>query len=64
MKVLRNRKCIVDWNEWKGKDKKEDIKKEIKKIGKNWISEKEIDIINNVEQEEWIEELNKGIKQN
>lgn len=33
MKVLRNKNCVVNWNEWKDKDRNEEIRKEVEKIG-------------------------------
>lgn len=42
MSVLRNRKCIANWNEWKDKNRIDEIKKEMKKIGRDWVREKEI----------------------
>lgn len=42
MNVLRNRKCVVNWNEWKDRNRGEEIKKEMKKLGRDWIREEEI----------------------
>lgn len=27
MKILKNKNCVVNWNEWKNKNRKEEIKK-------------------------------------
>lgn len=35
MSILRNKKYIVDWNEWKDKDRKVELEKEMEKIGRD-----------------------------
>lgn len=42
--ALRNRKCVVNWNEWKDRNRAEEIKKEVGKIGRDWVREKDITI--------------------
>lgn len=34
MRVLRKGDCRIDWNSWKNKNRKEEIKEEIKKLGR------------------------------
>lgn len=42
MKILRNRKNIVNWNEWKDKNRLETVREDMDKLGKPWIPEKEL----------------------
>lgn len=44
MKILRNRNCIINWNEWRNKNRSETIKEKINKISKPWTPEKELKI--------------------
>lgn len=34
MRVLRKGDCQMDWNSWKNKNRQEEIKEEIKKLGR------------------------------
>lgn len=42
MSILRNKKCIVDWNEWKDKDRKEELEKKMEKIGRDWVEKETV----------------------
>lgn len=42
MKILKNRKCIVNWNEWRDKNRSEIVREEVNKIGKPWVPEEEL----------------------
>lgn len=61
MKILKNRNCIVNWNEWRDKNRSEIIKEEINKISKPWVLEEELKIEYNKGEkfEKWEENLNK-----
>lgn len=61
MKILKNRNCIVNWNEWRDKNRSEIIKEEINKISKPWVLEEELKIEYNKREkfEKWEENLNK-----
>lgn len=63
MKVLRKGSSIVQWNIWKNKDRKEKIRREIGKIGRDWVPiQKESYDANEEEENEWENELNKELK--
>lgn len=51
MKILRNRKNIVNWNEWKDKNRLETVREDMDKLGKPWVPEEELKL-----------ECNKSIK--
>lgn len=61
VKILKNRKCIVNWNEWRDKNRSEIVREEMKKIGKPWVPEEELKLEYNgsVKFEVWEENLNK-----
>lgn len=40
--LLRNKKCNINWNEWKDKDRNAELKEEMEKIGRDWVMEKEL----------------------
>lgn len=42
MKILRNRKNIVNWNEWKDKNRLETVREDMDKLGKPWVPEEEL----------------------
>lgn len=44
MKILRNRKCIVNWNYWKDKNRSEVVREEMDKIGKSWVPKEGIEL--------------------
>lgn len=64
MKVLRNKKSVVNWNDWKNKDRSETVKKEIDKIGRPWMMEEEMkmEYDESVKFDKWEEELNREFK--
>lgn len=61
IKILKNRNCIVNWDEWRDKNRSEIIKEEINKISKPWVPEEELKIEYNKGEkfEKWEENLNK-----
>lgn len=61
MKILKNRNCIVNWNEWRDKNRSEIIKEEINKMSKPWVPEEELKVEYNKGEkfEKWEENLNK-----
>lgn len=42
MKILRNRKNIVNWNEWKDKNRLKTVREDMDKLGKPWVQEEEL----------------------
>lgn len=44
MKILRNRKYIVNWNYWKDKNRSEVVREEMDKIGKSWVPKEGIEL--------------------
>lgn len=63
MNILRKRDSIVDWSLWKDKGRKEEIRKEVERIERDWMQMKGSEIVEEKEneQEEWETELNKEI---
>lgn len=42
--VLRREDNIVDWNIWKNKDRKEEIRGKVEEIGRDWIQVKNVSL--------------------
>lgn len=49
MKILRNRKCIVNWNYEEDKNRSEVVREEMDKIGKSWVPKEGIELEHRME---------------
>lgn len=60
MRVLRKGDSQINWNVWKDVDRKEVIRKEIEKLGRPWVEEKqeEREEEKKVKKEDWVKNLN------
>lgn len=58
IRVLRKEDCQMNWNSWKNKNRQEEVKKEIKKLGRPWVEERRTTEEIGVKQEDWINKLN------
>lgn len=61
MRILRKSSNIVDWNVWKGKDRKEVIIKEVEKLACDWVTEQPDTEFKKEEFEKWEMDLNVDI---
>lgn len=63
MKILRNRECVVNWNEWEDRNRGEEVKKEMEKIGRDWVREEEVIIPDDEIMEKENMELSRELKE-
>lgn len=54
---------MTDWNEYKDKGRKKEIRKEVEKLSKSWVPEKDKEVdMQNEEEEIWEKRLIKNLK--